>query len=229
MGSGDDLDPLDELGVPWDLTMIVPVGAHEIGQHLGITRVRLCPRDGVAVPIPRGGHRVDRVNLVARTEQRRHDQAAIDLDADRHFHRLVGVRPNQGMELGHALDAVGNATFAEHLSALVHHADIMMVFSPVHTDEDHCFLLSTSSLSPEERSGDLMDQCSRHDTPTAVRLLTDRSGHDLTLGLKVRGTTVLPNRRLGDQSFVKTDPLPFGGSPPRARTAIRNGTTTVLL
>jgi len=64
-------------------------------------------------------------------------------------------------------------------------------------------------VSPEECSGDLMDQCSRHDTPTAVSLLTDRPGHDLTLGLKVRGTTVLPDRRLGDQSLGKTGPLPL--------------------
>ncbi len=45
-----------------------------------------------------------------------------------------------------------------------------------------------------------MDQCSRHATPPAVSvLLTDQQGHDLTLGLHVRGTAVVTRRRLGQQ------------------------------
>src|ERR1700689_4158510 len=41
---------------------------------------------------------------------------------------------------------------------------------------------------PEDSSSFLMDQCSRHDIPPAVRGdLTDRQGHDLTLGLKGPG------------------------------------------
>jgi len=44
-----------------------------------------------------------------------------------------------------------------------------------------------------------MDQCSRHATPPAVSvLLTDQRGHDLTLGLHVRETTVVTRWRLGD-------------------------------
>jgi hypothetical protein len=50
-----------------------------------------------------------------------------------------------------------------------------------------------------------MDQCSRHATPPAVSvLLTDQQGHDLTLGLHVRGTTVVTRWRLGD-SFAPTE------------------------
>jgi hypothetical protein len=50
-----------------------------------------------------------------------------------------------------------------------------------------------------------MDQCSRHATPPAVSvLLTDQQGHDLTLGLHVRGTTVVTRWRLGN-SFAPTE------------------------
>jgi hypothetical protein len=70
----------------------------------------------------------------------------------------------------------------------------MMVFSPVHTYKNHALSSSLVALlaSPEEFSGDLMNQCSRHDTPTAVSLLTDQSGHVLGIGLKARDQVVLP-------------------------------------
>ena len=46
---------------------------------------------------------------------------------------------------------------------------------------------------PEDSSSFLMDQCSRHDIPPAVRGdLTDQQGHDLTLGLKARPTQCSP-------------------------------------
>lgn len=44
-----------------------------------------------------------------------------------------------------------------------------------------------------------MDQCSRHDTPAAVSLLTDGSGHDLALGVAPLETPVLTDPRLGGQ------------------------------
>ena len=37
-----------------------------------------------------------------------------------------------------------------------------------------------------------MDQCSRHDTPPAVRLLTNPPGHALAIELKARARRVLP-------------------------------------
>jgi hypothetical protein len=59
-----------------------------------------------------------------------------------------------------------------------------------------------------------MVQCSRHDTPPAVILLTDLSGHDLDLELKARGRRVLTDRWLGDQPAFseEPDPTPLGGS-----------------
>ena len=50
----------------------------------------------------------------------------------------------------------------------------------------------------ESTRRDLMDQCSKHDTPSALwAALTDQPGHDLTLGIEFQATTVLTGRRLG--------------------------------
>jgi hypothetical protein len=48
-----------------------------------------------------------------------------------------------------------------------------MMFCPVHSYKEH---LSSSLDEPEEVRGDLMVQCSWHDTPPAVFLLTARRG-----------------------------------------------------
>jgi hypothetical protein len=57
-----------------------------------------------------------------------------------------------------------------------------------------------------------MVQCSRHDTPPAVILLAELSGHDLVLELEARGNGVLTDRWLGDQPAFsdETDPVPLG-------------------
>ena len=47
-----------------------------------------------------------------------------------------------------------------------------------------------------------MDKCSRHDTPLAISVdLTDWLGHDLALGLKVRGLSVLTSQWLSGKSL----------------------------
>jgi hypothetical protein len=194
MGPGEDLDSLDQLAVPGDLAVVVAIGPHQVGQNLGVTGIGLRSGCGVAIPIAGTGHWVNRIDQIARTQQRRHHQAAVDFDTDRYLLGLLRVCPDELMELGQAFDAVGNSTFAEHLSGFVHHTDVMMVFSPVHTYKNHALSSSLVALlaSPEEFSGDLMNQCSRHDTPTAVSLLTDQSGHVLGIGLKARDQVVLP-------------------------------------
>jgi hypothetical protein len=70
-----------------------------------------------------------------------------------------------------------------------------MVLGPVHSHKEHL----TSSLvfsEPEEFRSDLMVQCSRHDTPPAVSLLTNRAGHDLVIGISSREQIVVTVRRL---------------------------------
>ena len=118
--------------------MVVPIGAHQVGQHLGVAGVRLRSRCGVAIPIASRRHRVDGVDLVARGEQRPHDEPAVDLDADDHRLVLVGMLGDESMEIADPGHAVGNAAFAEDHSVLGHHADVVMVLGPVHSHKEHC-------------------------------------------------------------------------------------------
>ncbi|WP_203969263.1 hypothetical protein [Sphaerisporangium melleum] len=52
----------------------------------------------------------------------------------------------------------------------------MVIFSPVISDEQHAILppADTTSSSPQEPVGDLMDKCSRHTT----------GGHDIPSAIK---------------------------------------------
>ena len=61
--------------------MQMPVGAGQISQHLGISRIRLRPRSRVPFPIPRRRHRIDRQHRVAGRDQRTNEQPAIRLGA----------------------------------------------------------------------------------------------------------------------------------------------------
>ena len=50
-----------------------------------------------------------------------------------------------------------------------------------------------------------MDQCSRHDTPSAIAVhLTNLPGHDLAIGLEARVRRVLTGKWLGE-SLASTD------------------------
>ena len=111
---------------------------------------------------------------------------------------------DQLMQLADPRDAVRNPAFAEHYAFRIHHADIVMVLCPVHTNKDHPLLLLVCPHEPKEKRGDLMNQCSRHDTPPAVILLTSLPGHDLTLELEARGNRVLTGKWLGDQLALMT-------------------------
>jgi hypothetical protein len=202
--SGEDLDPIDQRGITGDRPMVVPVGAHEISEHLCIAGIGLRTGDGVAISIAGRRHRIDREDRVARSDQCRHKEAAIDLDPDDDLLIVVCVRADEFVQLANAGDAVRHSAFAEHRSVEIHHANIVMDLCPVHTNEDHQVLLLDYPTEPEEKRGDLMNQCSRHDTPTAVILLTDPPGHDLTLELKARAARVLTGRWLADQPAMST-------------------------
>jgi hypothetical protein len=60
MGAGQHLDRLGQVAVTGHRPMVVPVGAHQIRQHLGVPSVGLGARQGVPVA-PAG----DRIDLVA--------------------------------------------------------------------------------------------------------------------------------------------------------------------
>jgi hypothetical protein len=77
--------------------------------------------------------------------------------------------------------------------------------------------------SLEGNGGDLMDQCSRHDTPPALSVsLTNWLGHDLAIGLKALRDEVLTSQWLGGKpaSYEANLPLPLEGQQ-LARAGVR--------
>ena len=98
MATGEDLDRARVVAVTGDRAVVVTIGADQIGEHLGVARVGLRSRDVVAVAITRDRERVDRVQLIARRDQRLHPQTAIGLDPDHHLVRIVSVIGDELME-----------------------------------------------------------------------------------------------------------------------------------
>jgi hypothetical protein len=62
------------------------------------------------------------------------------------------MRADDLVQIADARDAVGDPTFAEHSPLEVHHAHIVMVLCPVHTNEDHRSLLFDCDFTSQRRS-----------------------------------------------------------------------------
>ena len=84
MCPGQQLDRLGDRAVPGDLTVVGAVQAHDFGEHVRVTLVRLRAGGGMPFPIAGDRHRVDRMNLVAGREQGLHPHTAVGLDPDPH-------------------------------------------------------------------------------------------------------------------------------------------------
>ena len=80
VGPGDHLDRLDLVAVTRDRAEQVAISADQIREHASVAGVGLGASDAVTVAITRRDHRVHRVHLVAGSDQRRDQQAAIGLD-----------------------------------------------------------------------------------------------------------------------------------------------------
>ena len=76
--------------------MVVPVGAHQVGQQLGVAGIRLRTRDIVAVTVAGHRQRIDPEHLIAGRDQRLDPQAAVGFNAD---HDLVGFLRMAGDQL----------------------------------------------------------------------------------------------------------------------------------
>ena len=104
------------------------------------------------MPFPVPGHlpRIDRVDGIARRTQRRHPQAPVGLDADRHLTRLgvrAGELADQRVQPGDPGDPFRQPRPGQHPARLVLHLDVVMIFSPVIADEQHTSLPSIRHLS----------------------------------------------------------------------------------
>jgi hypothetical protein len=96
------------------------------------------------------GQGVHGVHRVARGHQGSDQQAAVDLDADGDFGRLLGVCCHHLVKLGHPFDPVRHPPFGEHLPVHVHHAHVVVGLRPVDSDEDHAPSFSSTTSSLEE-------------------------------------------------------------------------------
>ena len=222
VGPGEHLDRLDDLAVAGDRAMVVPVGAHQVGQQLGVAGIGLRARDVVAVAIAGGGHRVDREHLIARRDERGDEQAPVGLDPDDHLGRIFGMRSDQLVETGRSPRrprAAGLAAEAPALGVLRRARRGGPRPSPLRQRSSAILLVDGTSVEPEDTGSVLMVQCSRHDIPPAVEGdLTDRPGHDLDVGLEALAIAVLTGRRLGDQphSLIRR-----GGRSPLGQAVLR--------
>jgi hypothetical protein len=137
MGTGEHLDRLRVSAVAGDGVMVVPVGAHQIGQQFGIAGIGFGARDMVAVAVVRYRQRVDRIHPIAGRGQRPHPQATVDLNPDRHLIGFLSVRRDQLVQLADAGQSLGQPPRGQPPPGLVHQIHIVMLLGPVIADKDH--------------------------------------------------------------------------------------------
>jgi hypothetical protein len=208
MGPGQHPDGLDQVAITADQAMVVAVGADQVGQHLGVTGVRLGPRGAVAFPVAAGGQGVDRHHLVAGRHQGPDQQPPVQLDADHHLGRLAGVVSDQRVQLGDASDPIRYPPAAQHGAGLVEHADLVVGFGPVHADKQQPCLLSptppplASPRSSQRPNGSVLCW---HPIPPAVRLLTSQQGRALAVELHGSGQASAALLAARDQSDLQPD------------------------
>ena len=107
MGPGQDLHTVCGVTVTSDRPVVVTVGANKIGQHLGVTGIRLRSGDVVAVPVARHRQRVDRVHDVAGSDQRLDPHTPLGLDPHDHLARVVRVIGDHGVQCRYAFETLG--------------------------------------------------------------------------------------------------------------------------
>lgn len=137
----EHLDGLGHLGVPGHLSVVVPVGAHEVGEDPGVPGIGLRSGGCVALPVAGGREGVHRVHPVASRHERPHHEASVQLDADHDGGRFLGVVGHHLVQSPDALYAVGNSRFSQDPSLVINHADVVVGLRPIDPHEDHRFLL----------------------------------------------------------------------------------------
>jgi hypothetical protein len=72
MTTSEDLDRSRVVAVTRDRSMVMPIGAGQIREHLGVTSVGLRSRDVVPISTTSDGEWVDRIELISRGDLRLH-------------------------------------------------------------------------------------------------------------------------------------------------------------
>jgi hypothetical protein len=61
--------------------VVVAIGSHEVGQHLGVAGIGLRARDVVTLAVAGGGQGIDRVDLIVRRDQRPNNETSVFFNA----------------------------------------------------------------------------------------------------------------------------------------------------
>src|SRR3546814_19797671 len=92
MRTGEHLDALGQIAVASDLAVVVPVGADQLGEQLGVTWVGFGSGHGVAVPVTRRRRRGDRIEGVAGLDERLDPLAPVGLESPDQPGGIVDLR-----------------------------------------------------------------------------------------------------------------------------------------
>jgi hypothetical protein len=165
------------------------VGPDQVGQHLGVPRIRLGTRDGMAVAVAADGQRIDRIDLGAGRHQRAHEQATIGLGPHHHLGRILSMGGEQLLQRRQPGQPSATRRAARTRPLSVMTATSWCSSAPSSpTNSTHPPLLDQPAGrargSPRHPNGPVLDQ--RHATPPVVSFLSDQRGHDLELGFNHR-------------------------------------------
>jgi hypothetical protein len=141
VGSAQDLETLDQLGVGRHGAMQMAVGAHQIGQHFRVRRVRLAARHPMAVAVTVDRLGVDGEHLIARGHQRPHEQPAIGLSAHHHLGGIIDELNDQRVEPGDTLHPLLQPRRRQPLAVSIEHHNVVVILRPVMPNEDQRHLL----------------------------------------------------------------------------------------
>jgi hypothetical protein len=114
--------------------MQLAISPDQIGQHPGVTRIRLGARHPVPVAIAVHRHRVHRHHRITSGQQCPYQQPSVGLDPDHDLHRRLGIIPpqvDQLMQPCHPGDPLRHPTLGHHPTPGVHHADVVTVLGPI--------------------------------------------------------------------------------------------------
>jgi hypothetical protein len=132
------LDRPGPLAVTGNRTQLVPISAHHIRQGVRVTRVALGAGHHMTLAITRRLQRIDRIYLVARSDQRLHPRTPIGLDPDHNlisFGILAQMLGDQFVQPGDPGDPFLQPPLGQSLALLVLQFHIVVVLSPIITDE----------------------------------------------------------------------------------------------
>ena len=140
-----------QLGVAGHGPMVVPIGPHQLSEHLGVAGIRFGPGRRMALSVAAGCQWVDRIDLVAGRQQCSHEEATIRLDAHHHLVGLLGMVGQQRVELTHAFEAFSNPSLAQHGAGLVQHAHVVVRLRPIDADVDPQNCTSSQKIESSRR------------------------------------------------------------------------------